>query len=357
MSIPDETARAWVDIDLPALIANARTVAAISGAGLLPMVKGNAYGLGALACARALEALDPWGFGVATAVEGAALRSAGIRRPILVFSPFTPESLPHFQSHQLRPAICDHQGLDAWLAHGDAPFHVEVDTGMSRTGFRWNDTSGWKDRLHSASGCEGIFTHFHSAERDTASLQLQWQRLLDVVNGFPKRPALVHAANSAAALRGSTYAGDLVRPGIFLYGGGANGPEPSPVARLRARVVATRVVRAGESVSYDATWTAPRDTFVATLGIGYADGIPRALSNTGAVDLGGSIAPIVGRVTMDFTMVAPVNQCEVGAVATVYGGLVSLDEQAHRAGTISYELLASIGARVERRYDRGTGSL
>ena len=145
MSIPDETARAWVDVDLPALIANARTVAAISGAGLLPMVKGNAYGLGALACARALEALDPWGFGVATALEGAALRSAGIRRPILVFSPFTPESLPHFQSHQLRPAICDHQGLDAWLAHGDAPFHVEVDTGMSRTGFRWNDTSDWRE--------------------------------------------------------------------------------------------------------------------------------------------------------------------------------------------------------------------
>jgi alanine racemase len=122
------------------------------------------------------------------------------------------------------------------------------------------------------------------------------------------------------------------------------------VVRLQARVVATRTVRSGDSVSYGATWIAPRDTLVATLGIGYADGVPRALGNSGLVELAGRIALVVGRVTMDFTMVAPEAACAVGDVATIYGGLVSLDEQARRAGTISYELLTSIGARLPRRY-------
>lgn len=350
MSNPDETLRAWAAIDLEALRANARTVAAISGARLLPMVKANAYGLGVRACVRALDSLDPWGFGVATVDEAAALRASGVSRPIVVFTPLTAADIPRFLAHNLRPTIGDRPGLDAWIGRGPHPFHVEIDTGMSRTGFRWHDDPSWREPLRNAEGFEAAFTHFHSAETDPASVHHQWRRLLQVIEGLPRKPALIHAANSAAALQGKSYAGDMVRPGIFLYGGAAAGPTPTPVVQLQARVVATRVIRAGDTVSYGATWTAPRDTFIATLGAGYADGVARGLGNAGLVELNGRLAPIVGRVTMDFTVVAPESPCALGAVATIYGGLVSLDDQARRANTISYDLLTSLGARVERRY-------
>lgn len=342
--------RVWADIDLGALKANARTVARVSGARLLPMVKANAYGLGVLPVVRALEALDPWGFGVATVEEGVQLRDAGILRPVVVFSPLQPAHAPLYLAHALRPTIGDAPALAAWLALGPAPFHLEVDTGMARSGFRWTGDGSWRPQLRDASGFEGLFTHFHSAEDDAASVHRQWQRLQQVLEALPRRPELVHAANSAAALQGVRYAGDLVRPGIFLYGGDAGGPAPETVVRLRARVVAERIVRSGDSVSYGGTWIAPRDTRVVTLAIGYADGMLRSLSNQGAVELQGHLAPVVGRVTMDFTMVATDVAAAPGDVATVYGGLVSLDEQARRAGSISYELLTSLGPRVARHY-------
>ena len=350
-SIPLETARVWADVDLRAIVLNARTVARISGARLLPMVKANAYGLGALPVARALEVLDPWGFGVSTVEEGAELRAGGITRPILVFTPLQPILIPRYRVHELRPVIGDSEGLTAWLAASAAPFHVELDTGMARSGFRWNEDPSWRDRLAEAEGWEGIFTHFHSAESDPPSVHRQWRRFQQVLETLPRRPALVHAANSAAALAGPSYAADLVRPGIFLYGGRVALAVPEPVVRLRARVVAVRTVRAGDTVSYGATWAAPRDTVVATIAAGYADGVHRSLGNKGAVELGGRIVPIVGRVTMDFLMVAMEGPVALGDVATVYGGLVSVDDQARHAGTIAYELLTAIGARVARRYD------
>ncbi|HTG84810.1 MAG TPA: alanine racemase [Gemmatimonadales bacterium] len=350
MSIPDETVRAWAEIDLNALVANARTVGGISGARLLPMVKANGYGLGAPMVARALEAVDPWGFGVATVEEGTSLRAAGILRPILVFAPLHPSLISRYLAQDLRPTISDLAALDAWIAEGSNRFHVEVDTGMSRTGFRWDDQSGWQNRLRSAPGLEGAFTHFYAAESDSKSVDTQWERLQQVVASLSRKGILVHAANSAAALRGPAYAGDLVRPGIFLYGGDAGGPVPEPVVKLRTRVVATRRIKAGDTVSYGGTWTAPVETLIATLGIGYADGVPRSLSNSGVVEVRGKLATVVGRVTMDYTMVSCESPCAVGDIATVYGGLVSLDQQAERARTISYELLTSIGARLPRCY-------
>lgn len=355
-SIPQETARVWADVDLRALVQNARTVARISGARLLPMVKANGYGLGALAAARALEVLDPWGFGVATVEEGAELRAGGITRPILVFTPLYPSLISRYRAHALRAVIGDAEALKAWLAETElAPFHIEVDTGMARAGFRWNGDGSWRNGLAEAAGWEGIFTHFHSAETDQASVHRQWRRFQQVLDTLPRRPALVHAANSAAALAGPTYAGDLVRPGIFLYGGLAGVlTAPRTVLRLRARVIAVRSVRTGDTVSYGATWEAPRDTTIATLAAGYADGIPRSLGNKGSVELNGGVVPIVGRVTMDFTMVAVEGPVTVGDVATVYGGLVSLDDQARHAGTISYELITGLGTRVPRRYDQSS---
>ncbi|MGH7578634.1 MAG: alanine racemase [Gemmatimonadales bacterium] len=360
MTFPPDTARAWVDIDLAALVANARTISEACGTRLLPMVKANGYGLGAARVAGALEVLDPWGYGVATVEEGSALRTSGVLRPVLVVSPLSSDSLDSMLDYGFRPAIGDVEMLRRWLARSAGPFHLEIDTGMGRAGIRWDDEQALGEAagaLVSAEGWEGVFTHFHSADTDPESVGIQWRRFQEVLSRFPRRPDLVHAANSAASFHGQTYAGDLVRPGIFLYGGPAGGsaPAPKPVAALRARVLAVRAVAAGESVSYGAAWRPARRTTIATLGIGYADGLPRAanLADGGPrlVELRGRTVPLVGRVTMDLCMVAVEDgQVAVGDVATIFGGIVSLDQQARAAGTISYELLTALGPRLPRRY-------
>lgn len=345
--------RAWVDVDLDAVVANARHVAATSGARLLPMVKANAYGLGVVPVARALESVDPWGFGVATPDEGAELRAASVRRPIVVFTPVLAENLEHCRQHDLRPALSDIDALRAWLARfPEQPFHLAIDTGMARAGFAQDDAAGImaaRDLVRGVAAYEGICTHFHSADVDPAATARQWRRFMEIV-GVVGRPAFVHAANSAAALAGSRYAGDLVRPGIYLYGGRAGDMVPRSVAALRAPVVGLRTVAAGESVSYRASWRAERDATIAAIAIGYADGVPRALSDRGVIELRGMRAPIRGRVTMDMTLVEAPPGIELGDIATVFGGDVSLDEQAEAAGTLSYEMLTRLGARVERRY-------
>ncbi len=349
-SIAAMTARAWAEVDLAALVRNARTIERVCRTRLLPMVKGDAYGVGAIEVVRALEVLNPFGYGVATLEEAAALRAAGVARPLLVFTPFLPDQLPQFHRLDLRPVIADLPALQAWSGAAVRPFHVEVDTGMARSGFRWDDAEAWSSLASRLPGCEGIFTHFHSAELPGHEVELQWERFQTVITRLPSRPPLVHAANSAAALRGRMYAADMVRPGIFLYGGAVPGTEPEPVVRCKARVVGVRRVRAGESVSYGASWTAPGDITIATLGAGYADGVPRSLSGRGEVELHDRIVPIVGRVTMDFTMVALDGPTVLGDVATLFGGLVSLDRQAEHAGTISYELLTRLGSRIPRLY-------
>jgi alanine racemase len=352
-----ETARAWVDVDLAALVANARKVAAVSGSRLLPMVKANGYGLGAVDVARALEVVDPWGFGVASIEEGESLRFAGITRPILVVTPLVPPLIGRYIQLDLRPAVGDPAALDAWVAQGDRPFHLEIDTGMSRAGVRWNDAAALeriRSTLNMARAWEGVFTHFLDSESDANTTALQWRRFQQILDALPRRPSLVHAANSAAALQGSRYAADLVRPGIFLYGGAAGAAIPQPVASLRARVVALRCLAPGDTVGYGGSFRADRRCNIATLAIGYADGFPRSArgSQPGVrqIELNGRLVPLVARVTMDMCMVLADEAVAVGDVGTVYGGLVSLDQQADWAGTISYELLTRIGPRIHREY-------
>lgn len=352
-----DTTRAWVDIDLAALVANARTVASVSGSRLLPMVKANGYGLGAVEVARALERLDPWGFGVASVDEAETLRSAGITRFMVVFTPLQPELISRYLDLDLRPSIGDPASLEAWTTRTDRPFHVEIDSGMSRAGFRWNDRAALEQArtiLVRASGWEGIFTHFLDAEADPSTTALQWSRFQQILASLPKRPSLVHAANSAAALRGAIYAGDLVRPGIYLYGGSAGTVQPLPVAALRARVVAVRTIAAGDTVGYGSAWRAQRECRIATLSVGYADGFPRSALKDAVrpreVELKGKRMLVAGRVTMDLCMVISEERVVPGDVATIYGGMVSLDEQAEIAGTISYELLTRLGPRVTRCY-------
>jgi alanine racemase len=304
--------------------------------------------------------VDPWGFGVASIEEGKALRAAGITRPLLVVTPLVPQWIEQYLQLDLRPSVGDPAGLQAWTTRTERPFHVEIDTGMSRAGVRWDDLVSLdtlRSGLRQAPGWEGVFTHFLAAESDADTTIRQWDRFQEILASLPRRPTLVHAANSAAALLGRGFAADLVRPGIFMYGGAAGRPEPRAVAALRGRVVALRSIAAGDSVGYGATWRAERRSVIATISVGYADGFPRSAPNDGAtgarvVEVQGKLAPLVGRVTMDLCMAVVDHDVAIGDVATVFGGLVTLDRQASAAGTISYELLTRLGSRVSRRYER-----
>lgn len=332
---------------------NATRLAGLVGRPLLAMVKADAYGLGAIQVAETLESVDPWGYGVATVEEGASLRRAGIERPIVVFTPARAHQLLDYTALGLRAVAGDLDVLDACIV-GGYPFHVEIDTGMSRSGFRWTDTDAihaLAARVADAGAWEGIFTHFHSAEADPVATEAQWTRFQQVVASLRRRPPLVHAANSAGCAVGPRYAADLVRPGIFLYGGRAGALVPEPVASLHARVVALRRLEPGDTVSYDAEATVRQGTAVATLAIGYADGVPRTLGGRGRVVIRGALAPILGRVTMDMVMIDVSGLAvKLGDVATVFGDGLSLDEQAAAAGTNSYEMLTRVTARVPRLY-------
>jgi len=356
MSTHSSSGRAWVEVDLDNLIGNARAVLdQTPGSRLLPMVKADAYGVGAVMCARMLERVDPWGFGVATVPEGIQLRQAGIRRPILVFTPAQPAQLGTYREHDLRAVLDRPELISVWTL----PFHLEIDTGMARCGVRWDD--GAALARCASPQLEGVFTHLFAADVDPASVAPQWERFTEARRRLGMSPRLVHVANSAGAWRLRQELA-LVRPGIYLYGGrmASDLPMPLPVATLRAPVVSLRRLTTGDSVSYGGDWRTSGPTTVATLGVGYADGVPRAVQGRAHVLLGGRRYPLVGRVTMDFVMVdlgpAP-SPVAVGDVATLIGRdgdeTITVDEFAAWAGSISYEILARLGARVERRYAGG----
>ncbi|HEY9448391.1 MAG TPA: alanine racemase [Gemmatimonadaceae bacterium] len=350
--------RAWVEIDLGALRRNWATMA-VRGVPLLPMVKADAYGLGAVRVARALERLDPWGYGVATVSEGVELRESGIERPILICTPLLTGDLAAACRGRLTPALSRADDVARWAALGGGAWHLSVDTGMSRAGVRWDDAATLR-ACTAESLPEGAFTHFHSAALDAASIAEQERRFEEAISHLDQRPPLLHAENSAALARAEHSRWDLARPGVFLYGVNA-GPQalvsPEPVVHLRARVVDLRLVLPGESVSYDATYrvTGDRPRRVATLSIGYADGYRRALGNRGTVLLRGSRAPVVGHVTMDMTSIDVTDvECEIGDVATLIGRdgdhLLDLDTVGNSAAISPYELLTGLRGRLTRVY-------
>lgn len=353
--------RAWVEIDLGALLQNGARVAAHTGSRLLPMVKADAYGLGAVRVACALQELDPWGFGVATVLEGDELRRAGIARPIIVFTPLLPEDFDAARRARLTPALGDAASIRIWQRYG-LPWHLAVDTGMNRAGVSWREV-GALHELIAAAPPQGVFTHFHSAERQDGSRRAQEERFAAVLDALPVRPEMVHAENSPAASRrhGSQARWTIARPGVFLYGVGSGaGAEivPEPVVTVRARIVDLRTIAPDDTVSYGATFRAERPTRIATLAIGYADGYRRALSNLGTVLIRGSKARVAGNVTMDMTMCDVTElDCEVGDVATLVGRdgdeLLTIEAVAETSEMSPYELLTGLRSRLPRRYVDG----
>jgi alanine racemase len=353
----DETLRAWVDVDLGALSRNGATLARRAGVPLLPMVKADAYGLGAVPVARALAALGVWGFGVATVREARELREAGIAGRILVFTPLLAAELRAVAALDATPALHRAADVATWAATG-RPWHLAVDTGMSRAGVRWDEVAALADTLR-AHPPEGAFTHFHSAQLSDGSLAVQERRFHEALAALPARPPLVHAENSPALERCAGSPWTLARPGVFLYGVDTGAGLPvEAVAAVRARVVDLRRVRDGESVSYDATWIARGERRIATLAIGYGDGYRRALSNCGTVLVNGRPAAVAGNVTMDMTMVDVTDiPCEVGDVATLLGAdggrALGVVEVARAGGLSPYELLTGLRGRLPRRYTGG----
>jgi alanine racemase len=351
--------RAWVDIDLGALLRNATTIAEEARVPLLPMVKADAYGLGGVRIARTLEVLDPWGYGVSTVTEGAELRRAGITRPLLIFTPLLEGDFDGAVRADLIPALSTAQAIERW-SETRRPWHLSIDTGMSRAGVQWNEVSTLCGAI-AAWPPEGAFTHFHSAEREDGTRALHERRFAEALAALPVRPTVVHAENSPAIEHGGASAMNVIRPGVFLYGvSSGNGARitPEPVVSLHARVVELRTIGDGETVSYDATWRAAGERRIATLAIGYADGYRRAFSNVAPVLVRGRRCPVVGLVTMDMTMLDVTDvPCEVGDAATLIGGdgddAITVNELA-RAGNISpYEVLTSLRGRLARRYLNG----
>jgi alanine racemase len=374
-------ARAWVEVDLGALQTNLRRVRqAAPGAGVVPMLKADAYGLGTAQVLRAVvEATapdGPWAIGVAAVAEGEALRGYGWSGRVVVFAPVAPGEERRAAAAGLTLAVSDLAALDRWAAAAreagrPLAFHLEVDTGMGRAGFPAAGVAEWGPAAAAMPGdllaWEGCFTHFHSAdEPELAPTDEQARRFREVLAALPPpregaAPRLAHCANSAAALRRGGYAMDLVRPGIFLYGGRAGpGTTPEPVASLRARVGRVALVPPGSTLGYGATHTARQAERWATLGIGYGDGLRRALvAGGGEALLAGRRVPLVGRISMDVTVVdaTAVDQAAAGDVATLLGrdgdAEITLDEVAARVGTISYEILTGLGPRLPRMYRQG----
>lgn len=365
-----------MEVDLDALGANLRGVQrAAPGAALLPMVKANAYGLGLVPVARHVAAsLEPealFGFGVAAVAEGEVLREeAGWTGRIVVTAPAPPGELARAARAGLTPALSDLDAVREWADAARAvgrrlAFHTEIDTGMGRAGFPADAAAEWGRAVAETAGdlleWEGCFTHFHSAdEPDLASSDAQEERFRRALERLPAGARrVIHTSNSAAAMRRAGFGGDVVRPGIFMYGGEAGpGVTPQPVAALRARLGLVRRVPPGTTVGYGATYTARREERWGTLAIGYGDGLPRRLATAGGEALvHGHRVPVIGRISMDMTVVdlseVP-GEVRAGDVATLIGsdgaGEIRVDEVAARCGTISYEILTGLGLRLPRTY-------
>lgn len=350
-------ARAWMDVDLGAILRNARAAEARAGVPIIPMVKADAYGLGAVEITKSLEAVNPDAYGVATIEEGTELRDAGIERPIIIFSPLLRDEYLDARNFELTPSLGTEQEIREWTRE---PFdwHLSIDTGMSRAGVPWREIHTLRELL-SENVPEGAFTHFHSAELNDGSMDEQEQRFRDAIAELPVRPKFLHTDASAAIARHGKSEWDAIRPGVFLYGvGSGEGAElePEPVVSIHSRIAETRWIEPGDSVSYDATWHAPSRRRIATIPMGYADGYPRAASNRAFGIAKDGRVPIRGLVTMDMIMLDVTDSgADVGDVVTMMGhgengDSIGADELAALAEMSYYELLTGLRGRLGRYY-------
>lgn len=369
--------RAWADIDLEAVAANVAALRdRVAPAAVCAVVKAGGYGHGAVEVARAaVDAGADW-LAVAHVAEGEALRDAGLRAPVLLLSEPDLSLMPRVVDADLRPTLYTHAGIAAASEAADAagvtlPAHLKVDTGMRRVGADPVDAVARAKEIVAAPGLEleGVWTHLAVADDPddpfTAEQLRRYDAVLDELAAAGTRPAVRHAANSAAAIAHPAARYDLVRCGIAVYGIAPSARLSGDVAlqpamTLRSEVAFVKQVGAGEGISYGLRHRVERDTTVATVTIGYADGVRRRLSEVGGeVLIGGRRRPIVGTITMDQLMVdcgddpvAPGD--EVVLIGRQGDAAISADEWAEHLETIAYEVVCGIGPRVCRRW-HGSG--
>jgi alanine racemase len=349
-------------------------------------VKADAYGHGAVRIAAAAvafaseEANAKVCLGVASVAEGAELRDAGLTVPILLFSQPLPDEIPELVALDISPFVGDREFIDevaraAATAGKTLKVHLKIDTGMGRIGCRPAEAAALAARIasHKSLVLAGTATHLAVSDspraEDMAYTEAQLARFREAVTAIRAEglnPGIVHAANSGAVLLHPDALFDMVRPGILLYGyspvAGTSG-EPSapalpvePVMELRTNIVFIKNVKKGESVSYGRIWTAPRDTAIVTLPIGYADGLPRALSGNWQIYIRGKPYPLVGRICMDQCMadLGPETDIQRWEEVVIFGGTApGADSIAARLNTIPYEITCNINKRVLRVYDDG----
>ena len=367
--------RTWAEVDLNALAHNYRALTAMLSPGcrFLGVVKADAYGHGAVPVARKLEELGCGYLAVACLGEAAELRQAGISAPILILGRTPAEETERLLALDLTQTVLDRESAGAFSdaarrAGGRLKVHLKADTGMTRLGWLCAGPLLEEAAEEMAAACalpgleaEGIFTHFANADGDEAYTMLQFTRFLDLLEALEQRGVrfpLRHCAASAAALKYPCTHLDMVRPGIALYGHypdpscvGLDGPGLAPVMSLKTRVMSVKTVPAGTPVSYGCTRVLERESDLAVLAVGYADGLPRLASDRWQAALAGGRAPILGRVCMDMCM-ADVTGLDVrpGDEAEVFGRTLPAEELAALSGTISYEILCGVSRRVPRVY-------
>ena len=349
---------AILDVDLEALAANYRTVLAVaSPARVAAVLKANAYGLGIGPVARRLDREGCEEFFISSLAEGLELRAILPRSRIYVLEGAAGE-IGACREADLIPVLNTSEEVEEWVREApESPAALQVDTGMTRVGLDPEDV----DRLAQA-GCWKrchlllVLTHLACADEPSHPLNArQIERFAQVRRHFDGVPTSI--GNSAGIWLGPAYRGDVVRPGLALYGGRPQleGPSPvTPVVRFTARILQVRKLREDRSVGYGATAQLPAGAIIATIGAGYADGLPRALGNRGFAYLNGQSVPIVGRVSMDLITLdvsqLGENGCAVGDEAELIGHHIRLEEVATAAESVSYEILTQLSTRLPRRY-------
>lgn len=367
----------WAEINLDNLAFNLRSARGFIGNEVecMAVVKADAYGHGAVECARRLEVEGTEWFAVATVEEGIELRSAGIQKPILVLGGFGDAQTGLLIDHCLTPTIftvnqAESLNAAAVKRNSRLNIHVKLDSGMGRVGFRTDEAAEVAATLRRFLNLniEGLMTHFAVADDldQIAFTNLQIERFDAAVqifrsNGFA--PKYIDMANSPAAVAHPRTRSNLVRLGGILYGlggdvlpAGIDKPQLRPVMAVRSRVVQIKNILRGETLGYSRTFTAGRDSLIGTIPIGYHDGLRRSLSNTGSVLVNGTVTPIVGRVSMDWTTIdlTAISRPKIGDLVTIIGSdhgvEIKSEDLARKLGTISYEITCGISGRVPRIY-------
>jgi alanine racemase len=360
------------EIDLGALRHNFRALRAISPDGdLMVVVKADAYGHGAVTVARTLLDEGCRHFGVATLDEARELREAGISTCIYLQAGFFPEQAPHIVELDLTPFVFDISLIDAidsaatTAGRRDFPIHVKIDSGATRLGVMPSQIGNLIDAVRRAKAVrlEGVCTLLANAGDPSSPItdaQLRvFHTALDTLEAAGMRPAIVHVANSAALVMRRDSHFNFVRPGLAIYG---LPPVPAvrervelrPVMTFKTRLMQLKNAAAGSGVGYGHTFIAPRDCTIGVLPVGYADGYRRGLQYGGEVIVRGTRAPVVGAVSMDLTTidVTDIPQAAVGDEVILWGGagaeMISVNDVARLAQTISYEMLCTVGRRVPR---------